>query len=68
MDVHLHGGFFEFLVVDTSHFTRCDHSAIELCPLPSRLSNKRGEGQEGQEGHLEQIAQMGYPGQAGQIA
>jgi len=44
MDVHLHSGFFEFLVVDTSLFTRCDHSAIKLCLLPPRLSIERGEG------------------------
>src|SRR3954471_11947996 len=62
MDVHLHGGFFEFLVIDTSLFTWGDHSAIELCPLPPRLSIKWGELQE------LQVKQMGHTAQTGQAA
>jgi hypothetical protein len=65
IDVHLDGGFFEFLIVDVSLFPRSNHSAIELCPEPLTLSIKSGELHAGHPGHSGQRAQMGQMGQAG---
>ena len=56
VEVHLDGGFFEFLIEGTSLFSQRMHSAIRLCPLPSSVSTKWGE---------EQPGQMGQVGQAG---
>jgi hypothetical protein len=56
VEVHLDGGFFEFLIEGTSLFSQRMHSAIRLCPLPSSVSTKWGEVQLGQMGH------SGHPG------
>jgi len=45
VEVHLDGGFFEFLIEGTSLFSQRMHSAIRLCPLPSSVSTKWGEEQ-----------------------
>ena len=42
VEVHLDGGFFEFLIERTSLFSQRMHSAIRLCPLPWSLSTKWG--------------------------